>query len=63
MNYIFERDNIIYAFDTYFYNQLIKCEYGGMRRQTKKVHFFSKSKLLIPINIRQKDLSKTYLCE
>jgi Ulp1 family protease len=43
----------IYAFDTYFYCRYSTGGYKTVQRWTKKVNIFSKSKLLIPINLIQ----------
>ncbi|XP_029341282.1 sentrin-specific protease 1-like [Acyrthosiphon pisum] len=47
MNLIVERDSSIYAYDTFFYTRLIASGYNGVKKWTKKLNIFSKSKLLI----------------
>ncbi|CAI6363919.1 unnamed protein product [Macrosiphum euphorbiae] len=47
MKLIVERFPSVYAFDTFFY------WYNAVKRWTKKLNIFSKSKLLIPININE----------
>jgi len=53
MNLIVEHDPSVYAYDTFFYNRLINTGYIGVKQWTKKLNIFSKSKLLIPININK----------
>jgi len=51
---ITKRDPRVYCFDTYFLTKWKKSEYEGVKRWTKNVDIFSKTKIFFPINIQIK---------
>ncbi|KAL4083297.1 hypothetical protein QTP88_028626 [Uroleucon formosanum] len=49
---ITNRDPSIYCFDTFFLNKLSKSGYAGVKRWTRSVDIFSKTKIFFPIHIQ-----------
>ncbi|XP_019644953.1 PREDICTED: sentrin-specific protease 5-like [Branchiostoma belcheri] len=45
------RPDDVYCFNTFFYTQLCRKGYQGVRRWTRKVQIFQKSVLLVPLHL------------
>lgn len=56
MKLIVSRDDNMYAFDSFFYERLKQSGHNGVKRWTKNVNIFSKSKIFIPINVKEDTL-------